>query len=122
MHLSGVRLSVPFGCSTPPLRVCCCGPGSQEILIDCCTAAVVSSSRAAARRAAANADSATLSADVGSLTQTCFIINREFFAAVFILSCPLLSQSHGGRGHADMRASSFVADKRTVVPSCVSTE
>jgi len=76
MQLSAVRpsvrpyvcLSVPSGRRTPLLRVCCCGPGGQEISIDCCTAGgpAVSSNRAAARRAAANAGSATLSADVGS--------------------------------------------------------
>jgi len=72
MQLSGVCLSVclsvPFGSRVLLLRVCCRWPGGQEILIDCCTVGgwAVSSSRAAARRAAANAGSATLSADVGS--------------------------------------------------------
>jgi len=36
-----------------------------------------SSSRAAARRAAANAGSATLSAYVGSRSQTCYILQRR---------------------------------------------
>ena len=73
MQLSGVRPSVrPSVCPFDRLshlaaasRVCCCGPRSQEISIDRCTAGgpAVSSSRAAARRAAANAGSATLSAD-----------------------------------------------------------
>ena len=71
VQLSGVRLSVrlsvPSGRRTPLLRVCCCGPGGQEISIDCCTAAGRRSS-AAARP---DAGSATLSADVGSWTQTC---------------------------------------------------
>jgi len=69
MQLSGVRPSVcpsvPLACRAPLVRVCCCGPGRQDISIDCCTAGgpEVSSSRAAARRAAANAASATLSAN-----------------------------------------------------------
>jgi len=62
--IMSVRLSVTFASRTPLLRVCCCGPGKQEISIDCCQA--LSSSRAAAWRAAANAGSATLSADAGS--------------------------------------------------------
>jgi len=49
------------------LRVCCCGPGKQEASITCCLA--LSSSRTTARHAAANAGSATLSANVGSWTQ-----------------------------------------------------
>jgi len=68
MQLSGVhpsvRLSVPFARRMPMLPVCCYGPGEQEISVDCCPA--LSSSRAAARHAAANAGSATMSADVGS--------------------------------------------------------
>ena len=77
MQLSGIRPSVcpsvQFGRRTRLLRICCCGPGGQEISIDCGTAggpAVSSSSRVAARRAAANAGSATLSADVGSCMLT----------------------------------------------------
>ena len=68
MQLSGVRLSVRLSHRPPLLRVCCCGRGGQQISIDCCTAGwvAVSSSRAAARHTAANAGSATLSADVGS--------------------------------------------------------
>ena len=61
MQLSFVRPSV-----CPSGRWC--GPGGQEILISCCTVSgpAVSSSCAAARHSAANAGSATLSADVES--------------------------------------------------------
>jgi len=68
MQLSGtVCLSV---CPTWPPHAAAAGlllwAGGQEISIDCCTAGgpTVSISRAAARRAAANAGSATLSAEV----------------------------------------------------------
>jgi len=60
VQLSGVRPSVPFAGCTPLLRVCCCMPDGQETLID---------AAAATRRVA---DSVTLSADVGSRTQTCY--------------------------------------------------
>jgi len=81
MQLLGVRPSVPLAdahrcCGFTAF--CFCGPGGQEISIYCCTAGgpAVSSSRAAAWRAAANAGSATLSADVGSWTQTCRYMKR----------------------------------------------
>ena len=54
-----VCLSIPFARCSSVRRVCCCGPGGWEISIDCCTAGA-----AAARRAAANAGSATFTADV----------------------------------------------------------
>ena len=64
MQLSGAHPSV---CPVQP-QVCCCGPGSQQISSDCCTGGwlAVSNSHIAACCIAANAESATLSADVGS--------------------------------------------------------
>jgi len=83
MWRSGVYVTV--GCpssvcpSVPPissrillLRVCCCAPGWQGY-IDRLLMVVWYGRRRAARRRAANASSATLTADVGSSTQTCFI-------------------------------------------------
>ena len=64
-----IHLSVPFTHHTPMLQVCCCGPSKQETVIDCCL--VLSSIHTKARCVAANAGSATLSAGVGSWTQTC---------------------------------------------------
>ena len=62
---ASVCLPLPaFGRHTPLRRVCCCGPGGQEMSMVAWPA--VSSRRAAARRTAANAGSATLSADAGS--------------------------------------------------------
>ena len=49
MQRSGVRLSVPSGCSTLLLRVCCCGPTGQQISIDCCTAGAGQQMRAVSR-------------------------------------------------------------------------
>ena len=64
-------------------RVCCCGPCCQKISINCCTA----------RRSAAKASSVTLSADVGSWTQTCsFVLNHLYKCTAVIVSwcsCPI---------------------------------
>jgi len=74
MQLSGVRPSVrlPACCIRPPhaaaagLLLWARRPGGIDRLLHGRRATAVSSSRAAARLAAANAGSATLSADVGS--------------------------------------------------------
>ena len=52
--------------SYPLLRICCCGPSAQKISIDCWTTS-------AQQQRQANAGSATLSAYVGSWTQTCLV-------------------------------------------------
>ena len=66
MQQSGVRPSVR---RTPLLRVCCCGPGGQEISNGLLTDRW---SAAAAPQRRPYAGSATLSATVGSLIQTCY--------------------------------------------------
>jgi len=35
-YRASVRPSVPSGCRTPLLQVCCCGLGGHEMSIDCC--------------------------------------------------------------------------------------
>ena len=57
-------------------RVCCWAPRGRDISIDCCTArlqAAAGTTCCRCRRSAANAGSATLTADVGGSTQTCLM-------------------------------------------------
>ena len=55
---AGSVTAVPFAGCCSMQRVCCCEPGGWEILTNCCTAGA----------AAANAGSATFTADVGNWT------------------------------------------------------
>ena len=62
-----------YACHMRPrlLRVCAARPAARRYRSIAARPTIISSSRGAARRAAANALSATLSADVGSRSQTC---------------------------------------------------
>jgi len=108
MHLSGVRpsvrpsvcSSVPSGRRTPLLQIYCCGSGDIDRLLHGRQPAV-SSSCAAARRTAANAGSATSSADVRrnqyciaeDETKRLFTFNHifanNFHIVVHLFSCQL---------------------------------
>jgi len=88
MQRSGIRPSVgPSVVSTDRCssvrRVCCWAPGVQE-MIDCCPGlgAQQQRRRSSTVPQAANAGSSTLTADVGSWTQTCWIV--DFTAAVAV--------------------------------------
>ena len=82
-----VRPSVPFARCNSVRLVCCCGSGKNRKYRLIAARPAPRQHEVAARRSAANAGSATFTADLGSWTQTCMFNFRTVF---FIMAIRLV--------------------------------